>query len=88
MTELSGYELETLREGREFTLYRGWQHGNPLPRTSIHGRVIEDYRSDHIHVEDVVVRQLEVPPIGARLEIERHHRRRKQRCAWAQVPCV
>ena len=31
MTELSGYVLETLREGGEFTLYRGWQHGNPLP---------------------------------------------------------
>jgi len=32
MTELSGYVLvETLREGGEFTLNRGWQHGNPLP---------------------------------------------------------
>jgi len=31
MTELSGYVLETLREGREFTLYRGRQHGNPSP---------------------------------------------------------
>ena len=31
MTEISGYVLETLREGGEFTLYRGWQHGNPLP---------------------------------------------------------
>ena len=31
MTVLSGYALETLREGGEFTLYRGWQHGNPLP---------------------------------------------------------
>jgi len=31
MTERSGYVLETLREGREFTLYRGRQHGNPSP---------------------------------------------------------
>ncbi|MEA2660284.1 MAG: hypothetical protein QOF64_3142, partial [Candidatus Binatota bacterium] len=31
MTELSGYVVETLREGGEFILYRGWQHGNPLP---------------------------------------------------------
>src|SRR6202165_6002729 len=31
MTELSGYVLETLREGREFTLYRGRQHGNSSP---------------------------------------------------------
>ena len=29
MTELSGYVLETLREGREFTLYRGRQRGDP-----------------------------------------------------------
>ncbi|MDB5864434.1 MAG: multi-sensor signal transduction multi-kinase, partial [Betaproteobacteria bacterium] len=31
MTERSGYALETLREGREFTLYRGRQPGNPFP---------------------------------------------------------
>src|SRR5258706_8263693 len=31
MTERSEYAVETLREGREFTLYRGRQHGNPLP---------------------------------------------------------
>src|SRR5258706_16477334 len=31
MTERSEYALETLREGREFTLYRGLQHGNPCP---------------------------------------------------------
>src|SRR5882762_35153 len=31
MTERSGYVLETLREGGEFTLYRGRQHGNPCP---------------------------------------------------------
>src|SRR6202163_4837294 len=31
MTERSGYVLEILREGREFTLYRGWQRGNPSP---------------------------------------------------------
>src|SRR3981189_366736 len=31
MTERSGFVLETLREGGEFTLYRGRQHGNPLP---------------------------------------------------------
>jgi predicted ATPase/signal transduction histidine kinase/CheY-like chemotaxis protein len=30
MTAGSGYVLETLREGAEFTLYRGRQHGNPL----------------------------------------------------------
>src|SRR3981081_1406618 len=27
----SGYVLEPLREGGEFTLYSGWQHGNPSP---------------------------------------------------------
>jgi hypothetical protein len=31
MTERSGYVLEILREGREFTVYRGRQRGNPLP---------------------------------------------------------
>ena len=31
MTDGSGYVLETLREGGEFTLYRGRQDGNPLP---------------------------------------------------------
>jgi PAS domain S-box-containing protein len=31
MTELSGYVLEPLREGPDFTLYRGRQHGNPSP---------------------------------------------------------
>jgi serine/threonine protein kinase len=31
MTDGSGYVLETLREGAEFTLYRGRQDGNPLP---------------------------------------------------------
>jgi PAS domain S-box-containing protein len=31
MTEPSEYVLEPLREGAEFTLYRGQQHGNPLP---------------------------------------------------------
>jgi PAS domain S-box-containing protein len=30
-TEPPGYELVPLREGAEFTLYRGWQHGNPSP---------------------------------------------------------
>ena len=30
-TELSGYVLESLREGAYFTLYRGRQHGNPVP---------------------------------------------------------
>ncbi len=29
MTEPSGYELEPLREGPDFTLYRGRRHGNP-----------------------------------------------------------
>jgi hypothetical protein len=27
----SGFVLEALREGPEFTLYRGWQQDNPLP---------------------------------------------------------
>ena len=31
MTDGSGYVLETLREGGEFSLYRGRQDGNPLP---------------------------------------------------------
>src|SRR6266403_4568303 len=31
MMELSGYELETLRKGGEFILYRGRQRGNPFP---------------------------------------------------------
>jgi PAS domain S-box-containing protein len=31
MTEPSEYVLEPLREGAEFTLYRGQQHGNSLP---------------------------------------------------------
>jgi serine/threonine protein kinase len=31
MTERSGYVLETLREGAEFTHYRGRQHGYPIP---------------------------------------------------------
>src|ERR1700682_3055455 len=35
MTAGSGYMLETLREGAEFTLYRGRQHGNPLPPLAV-----------------------------------------------------
>ncbi|MEA3005097.1 MAG: hypothetical protein QOI94_366, partial [Acidobacteriaceae bacterium] len=31
ITELSGYVLEPLREGADFTLFRGRQRGNPLP---------------------------------------------------------
>src|SRR6266853_600440 len=31
MTELSAYVLEPIREGPDFTLYRGRQHGNPSP---------------------------------------------------------
>jgi serine/threonine protein kinase len=31
MTEPSGYVLEPLRESADFTLYRGWQHGDPSP---------------------------------------------------------
>src|SRR5712664_4876692 len=31
MTEPSEYVLEPLREGADFTLYRGRQHGNPSP---------------------------------------------------------
>src|ERR1700732_4787681 len=31
MTEPSGYVLEPLREGADFTLYRGRRHGNPSP---------------------------------------------------------
>lgn len=30
-TAPSGYVLEPLREGADFTLYRGRQHGNPSP---------------------------------------------------------
>src|SRR6202043_1641409 len=35
MTAGSGYVLETLREGAEFTLYRGRQHGNPVPLLAV-----------------------------------------------------
>ena len=35
MTEPSGYVLEPLREGADFTLYRGRQHGNPSPVLAI-----------------------------------------------------
>src|SRR6202171_4114587 len=35
MTERSEFALETLREGREFTLYRGRQHGNPFPLLAV-----------------------------------------------------
>ena len=31
MTQPSGYVLEPLRKGADFTLYRGRQHGNPSP---------------------------------------------------------
>ena len=31
MTELSGFVLEPIREGADFTLYRGRQHGNSSP---------------------------------------------------------
>jgi len=31
VTELSGYALEPIREGADFTLYRGRQHDNPSP---------------------------------------------------------
>src|SRR5215471_15046462 len=31
MTEACGYALEPLREGEDFTLFRGWQPSNPLP---------------------------------------------------------
>src|SRR5258708_39429516 len=31
MTKPSGYVLEVLREGADFTLYRGRQQGNPAP---------------------------------------------------------
>ena len=31
MSEPSGYTLELLREGPDFTLYRGWRHGNSSP---------------------------------------------------------
>jgi hypothetical protein len=31
MTGPSGYVLEPLREGADFTLYRGRQHGNSSP---------------------------------------------------------
>src|SRR5258707_7113019 len=35
MTAPSGYLLEPLREGADFTLYRGRQHGNPSPVLAI-----------------------------------------------------
>src|SRR5712664_4257199 len=35
MTVPSGYVLEPLREGADFTLYRGRQHGNPSPVLAI-----------------------------------------------------
>src|SRR5471030_1635790 len=35
MTVDSGYVLETLREGAELSLYRGRQHGNPLPLLAV-----------------------------------------------------
>jgi predicted ATPase len=35
MTEPSGYALEPIREGADFTLYRGRQHGNPSPVLAI-----------------------------------------------------
>src|SRR6202158_902662 len=35
MTAPSGYVLEPLREGSDFTLYRGRQHGNPSPVRAI-----------------------------------------------------
>ena len=35
MTEPSGYVLQPLREGPDFTLYRGWQNGNTAPVLAI-----------------------------------------------------
>ena len=35
MTEPSGYVLQPLRESPEFTLYRGWMHGNTTPVLAI-----------------------------------------------------
>src|SRR3984893_13223 len=35
MTAPSGYVLEPLREGADFTLYRGRRHGNPSPVLAI-----------------------------------------------------
>ena len=35
MTAPSGYVLEPIREGADFTLYRGRQHGNPSPVLAI-----------------------------------------------------
>ena len=35
MTEPSGYGLEPIREGADFTFYRGRQHGNPSPILAI-----------------------------------------------------
>src|SRR5579883_2802290 len=31
MAAASEYVLERIRDGGEFTLYRGWQHGHPSP---------------------------------------------------------
>jgi hypothetical protein len=35
MTEPSGYALEPIREGANFTVYRGQRHGNPSPILAI-----------------------------------------------------
>src|ERR1700678_3256448 len=35
MTEPSGYVLQPLREGLDFTLYRGWQNGSTAPVLAI-----------------------------------------------------
>ena len=35
MTEPFGYALEPIREGADFTLYRGRRHGNPSPVLAI-----------------------------------------------------
>ena len=35
MTAPADYVLELLREGTDFTLYRGRQHGNPSPILSV-----------------------------------------------------
>jgi hypothetical protein len=43
VTELSGYELEPIREGADFTLYRGRQSGGPLTG--------DDYISDALRAD-------------------------------------
>ena len=35
MMDISGYQLESLREGPDFTLHRGRRNGSPLPAFAV-----------------------------------------------------